>query len=435
MKVDVEELSPVESKVTVEVPTERVDDEIEIAYADVNKRARVPGFRPGKVPRKRLEKMFGDYVAETVSTKLIQETAQTALERKQLVPVAEPGIEPGKLEPKQPFTYTMRIEIRPKVEIKDYTGVETFREEFKITDSLLEKALSELRERHAVFKDPDPPRPAAKGDYLLLDFEATHEGNAVPSEKRENMRYPLGEETYIPELGSHLAGMNTGDTKTFKVSFPEDHNRKELAGKDIEYKVHLKEIKEKILPELDDDLAKEAGEFENLEELKTKTRENLEKYYENLAKARFERRIMDIILEKNPFSVPPSMVNRRARELTAETLRSMGVRNIGPQEFEALSENFRERAERDIRVGFLLEAVAKQENMDAGEDEIQKRIEEMAQEQNIHPDKLRDRLADDNSREMLKAYMLEQKALDFLANKAKIENRKVDPEKLDELKE
>ncbi len=435
MKVDVEELSPVETKILVEVPRERVDDEIEDAYADVNKKARVPGFRPGKVPRKHLERMFHDYVTETVASKLIKETVQTALERKQIMPVSEPRIEPGELKAEQPFIYTMRIEVRPRVEAKNYNDLKTYREVYSVSEELVDKALSEIQERHAVFKDTDSPRPARKGDYLLLDFQATQAGNPLPAEKHENMPYPLGEDIYIPDLSSHLEGMVVSEARTFTVSFPENHPRTDLAGKEVEYTVHLKELKEKILPPLDDELAREAGEYSSLEELREKTRESLKRYYERLSRIRFERRLLDLLLEGNPVPVPPSMVIRRSRELTAQNLQQMGVREIKPEEFESLAEKFREQAERDVQAGFLLEAISRQENIEVTEDETRNRIEELAKEEGIHPDKMRDRLADEESRSRINAYLLEQKTLDFLAKRAKIEDRQVDPEKTESVEE
>ncbi len=431
MKVDVEELSSLERKLTVEVPAERVDDEIDLAYDDVNRKARIPGFRPGKVPRKHLERKFGEYVSDMVREKLFKETVQTALERKQISPVSEPLVEPGEVKPGQSFTYTMRFEVKPEVEASNYKGLETFREVIKVTDEVVDEAMTNIRERHAVFKDPEPPRPAKEGDYLLLDISAMHDGQPVPTERHENMRYPLGEHAYIPDIATHLEGMEAGESRTFTAGFPDEHPRKDLAGKEVEYTVILKEIKEKILPDLDDELAREVGDFKSIDELRARTRENLEKYYERLGRARMENRIIDMLIEGNSFSVPQAMVTRRSQELVAESLRSVGMTRIGQEDFHSLADTFRDRAEKEVRAGFLMDAIARQENIEVTDDDIQNRISELAEEQGINPDKMRDRLADEESRMRLRASMLEQKTLDFLVNNAKIEKREVDMKEIE----
>ncbi len=240
MKVDVEDVSSVEKKVKVEIPAERVKDEFELAFAELQKTARIKGFRPGKAPMKLLESQFKDYVKEKVLRKLLEETITPALDRKQLKPITEPALDFGELKEGAAFSYTLQVDVKPAVELKHYTGLELTREVVELTDAMVEKAVEDLRERQAVFQEPKAPRPAQKGDLLTLDLRAEAGGKEIKGEGGIGIQYTLGDEAYIPGFADQLAGMNVGDKKIFTVKFPEDHYRNELKGKEVAYTAELK---------------------------------------------------------------------------------------------------------------------------------------------------------------------------------------------------
>jgi len=428
MQVEIEDISPVEKKLTVVIPAERVQDEVEEVYAEIGKSVRIKGFRPGKVPRPHLERMFGEDVKSRVGAKLIQDTFQTALERKQLKPVIEPAAEPTPLEAGKDFTYTLRVEVMPPVEAGDFQGLEVEQEVFEVKPADLDAALERMRQEQATLRDLDPPRGAQAGDVLLVDLAAQHEGKPLAKERGKGLRFILGQETGIPGLDQHLQGVKPGESRTFEIRYPEDDAREELKGKAIAYTVQVKEVKERVLPALDDEFAKDQGNCQNLEELRTKTRAGLETYYAERSKRKLEQAVVDRLVEKNPVEVPPSLVHRRAEDLARAALNFIRRREVSEEALHQLAEKFEEQARKEVQAAYLLEAVGRQVNLTASAEEVQKKIEELAARQQVHPDKLKDRLAGEEEQKRLKSDVIEEKVLAFLLGQAKIKTKSVSTE-------
>ena len=315
MKVEVLDISPIEKKVVVEIPVEMVQDEFKIAYQEIQKKAHIKGFRPGKAPMKMIETHFRDYVREQVLKKLLQETLQPALERKQLKPILEPEIDLGELNENKPFSYTLKVELKPIVELKQYKNFELEKEVVEVTDEMVEQAMKDLQERQAVFQEVKEVRGIKEGDLVSLDLWAEIGGKTLEGEGGKGLQYSVGMETYIPGFKEQVIGLKTEEKKSFQVHFPEDHIRKNLAGKVVDYTVEIKGIKEKVLPNLDDEFAKETGIAENLTELKERIRENLTKRFEQVSKIRLERAILDKLVESNPMELPQRLVRKHAEEL------------------------------------------------------------------------------------------------------------------------
>jgi len=425
MQVEIEDISPVEKKLTVIIPAERVQDEVEEVYAEIGKSVRIKGFRPGKVPRPHLERMFGEDVKSRVGAKLIQDTFQTALERKQLKPVTEPAAEPTPVEPGRDFTYTLRVEVMPLVEARDYQGLEVEQELREVSEADLDAALERMRQEQATLRDPEPPRGAQAGDVLLVDLSAKHEGKPLAKERGKGLRFVLGQETGIPGLDQHLQGVKPGETRTFEIRYPDDDSREELNGKTVAYTVQIKEVKERVLPALDDEFAKDQGNCQNLAELRTKTRTGLETYYAERSRRKLEQAALDRLVEKNPVEVPPSLVHRRAEELARSALMFMRQREVSEEALHQLAEKFEEQARKEVQAAYLIEAVGRQENLTASAEEVQKKIEELAGRQQVHPDKLKDRLAGEEDQKRLRSDVVEAKVLAFLLERAKIKSKHV----------
>ncbi len=431
MKVEVEDLSPIEKKVKVEIPAEQVKDEFELAWREVQKRAQIKGFRPGKAPRKILEQHFKDYVKEQVLKKLLQETIGPALDRKQLKPVVEPEIELGELAPDAPFTYTLQVELKPEVELVNYKGIELERDVFEITDEMVAQALEDLRNRHSYYQEVKESRKAQEGDLLIMDLKAELEGKILERESGENLQYPMGAEVHIPNFAQQVGELLPGQKKTFRVKYPDDHQIPELAGKEVDYTVEIKGLKEKVMPELNDQFAQELGEFKDLAELKEKVRRQLEEYYQRISRVRLERALLDKLVELNPVEVPKKLVRRRAQELAQGWFQRMGINNPGQEEFEKMVEEFTARAEKEIKAGFILEAVIEKEGIELTAEEEEAKLKELADRYQMDVEKLKDQLGE-SAMARLREQWLEEKALDFLLSEARIKDRKVSPEEAGE---
>ena len=431
MKVEVEDLSAIEKKVKVEIPAEQVKDEFELAWQEVQKKAQIKGFRPGKAPRKILEQHFKDYVKEQVLKKLLQETIGPALDRKQLKPVVEPEIELGELVPDAPFTYNLRVELKPQVELVNYKELELEREVFEITDDMVEQALEDLRNRHSYYQEVQEPRKAQEGDLVIMDLKAELEGKILERETGENLQYPMGAEIHIPDFAQEISELLPGEKKSFQVKYPDDHQIPELAGKEVNYTVELKGIKEKVTPELNDQFAQELGEFKNLDELKEKVRKQLEEYYQRISRVRLERELLDKLVELNPVEVPRKLVSRRAQELAQEWFQRVGINNPGQEEFEKMVEEFTPRAEKEIKAGFILEAIIEKEGIELTPEEEEAKLKELADRYQMNVEKLKDQLGEP-AMARLREQWLEEKALDFLLTEARIKERKVNPKEAEE---
>jgi trigger factor len=426
MKVDVQDLSSIEKKLTVEIPVEQVQDEYELVFKDVQKTAKLNGFRPGKAPRKIIETHFNDYIKEQVLKKLVQDTIGPALDRKQLKPIVEPAIDFGDLKLGEPFSYTVQVELKPVVELKQYKDIEIDRDVYEITDHNVEHTLEDIQNHNAVYQDLKEVRPVKHGDLLVLDLKAECEGKELADQAGKNIQYPMGQETYIPGFEKEIEGMKTGDKRSFKVKFPEDHPRKTLAGKEVEYTVEVKGLKEKALPKLDDDFAKELGE-ENLAALKEKTRKNLADYLERTSRLKMERVYFDKLVAANPMDAPKTMIRMRANELAETAFRRMGLKDPDKELFDKTVEEFLSRAETEVKAGFILDAIIEKEELKLTPEDEEKKIKEMAEKYQIDVEKLKDQVKDE-SLTHLRTQWIEEKALDFLFSVAKIKDIKADPD-------
>ncbi|OGP57217.1 MAG: trigger factor [Deltaproteobacteria bacterium RBG_13_61_14] len=425
MQVEVEEISAVEKKLTVTIPVERVQDEVEEFYAELSKNVRLKGFRPGKAPRPHLERLFGEEVKTQVGAKLIKDTFQTALERKQLKPASEPAAEPGVLDPNRDFTYTLRVEVVPPVELHEYKGLEVEKEMVEVTEPSVDEALERMRQAQATFKDLDPGRGAEPGDLVVIDLAAKREGKPLGKDRGKSLRLILGEGDTIPQLHENLKGLKPGESRTFEVTYAADDPRPELAGKTIEYAVTLKELKERILPALDDEFAKDQGNCASLAELREKTRQGLATYYTERSRRRLEQAVVDRLVEKNPIAVPPSLVHRRAEELARSALMLVRQRQVSEEALHQLAEQFEDQAKKDVQAAYLIEAVAAREKLEVSEEDLANKIAQLAESQHVHPDKLKDRLAGEEDQKRLKAQVEEEKTLAFLLEQAKIKIKEV----------
>ena len=424
MKASVEEISSIKKKVSVEIPEDEVAKEVDSIYKDLGKKAKIKGFRPGKVPRNILERYFKDYVKTEAMQKLIEETYPKALSETHLEPVSPPVVDPREFEGGKPFQYSAVIEVKPDIQLGEYTGLKIEGKKEEVKDEEVEERLKALKNLHANLKTISETRPIQAGDYAIIDYEASLGGKPLEGGRAIDFTVEVGSGQFIPAFEEKLIGLKPEEEREFEVSFPEDYGYKKWAGKTISFQVKIKEIKEKILPPLDDEFAKDLGDYSSFEELKSKLRGEIEKEKEIALERQLKDRVVDQLLEANPFEVPVSLVEEQAKALVSDTklrLAAQGVdfKNLGISE-EKLQGDYRAVAQRQVKTFLILERIAGQEGIQATDEEAEARLQEMAERMRQKLDVVKRYYEQNGLLPEVKAGIIREKTLNFLVEKANI---------------
>ncbi len=424
VQVQSEAESPILHRVEVEVAAKRVAKAFDRAYRELARQVNVKGFRPGKAPRSVLERLYGPSLAEQLEQTLVAETLAEAIEQTGLEPVSEPAIESQGAKGGESFRYTARVEVKPAIELPDLAGLPAQRPRVEVTGVDVDQELESLRERSAKLIEEPPEVTVQGGHVVTVDFVGRIDGEVFEGGTGQGVEVEIGSGRFIPGFEDQLIGATSGEDRELTVAFPDDYGSAELAGRTAVFAAHVVAIKRREVPELDDEFAKDLGEFETLDDLRTRIREDLERAREDAARSVLHRTLLDSLIERAPFDVPPGMVERR---LEGE-LRSAHDRLSGQvdhdtlhRQLDAWREEWRERAERQVREGLLLEAVARAESLSASPEDVEARIEEMAERQGVSPARLRTAWGDDAFERALEAQLTDEKALEFLTARAKVE--------------
>ncbi len=420
MKVDIASVNGAEKRVTVSLPSELVDRKIDSVYLDLRKNVRLKGFRPGKAPVSILERYFKSQVEEDVISGLVKDTYPKALEEVNASPVSQPKIENSVLERGKDFSYTAVFEIKPEIAVKDYTGIDLNRDiANEATDADVEKEIAALQNNFATMKDVED-RACKKGDYVVIDFDGTVDGKPYTGNSQKNFFLEIAGDSFLPGFEEHITGLEKGMEKTFALAIPEDFPNRELAGKTIKFNVLLKGIKEKILPEVDDEFAKDLGNYTGLEDLKVKIKESIAERKIRDSEAKIKEQIFDVLIDKNPFDVPKSMIETQVRNMIMNTQQMLEARGLKLEDMgqsqEQLFEQYRKPAERQVRSALLLEAIAEAEGITTQEDDLEKKYRELAEQMHQDVNSVKAKI----TREMLQPQILEQKAIELIISQAHI---------------
>jgi len=425
VRVTTHEDSPVAFSLAVEVDAGRVDKAFTRAYRDLGKKVRVKGFRPGKVPRSVLEKLYGPQVAEQLEQSLVAETIGEAIEQSGIEPVAEPAVEPAApAAMATDFSYTLRLEVKPKVELPDLEGLPAVQPAVEVMDAEVDEQLEQLRERNAPAVEEPEGTIVENGHVLSLDFVGRIDGAPFEGGSGQGVELEIGSGGFIPGFEEQLVGSKSGDDVEVDVTFPEEYGNAELAGKEAVFACHVVAVKKKQLPELDDDFAKDTGDFETLDALRERIRKDMEAGQERESKQVLRRSLLDALVERTTFAVPPGMVDRQLEhQLQAAHQRMQGQipHEAMHQQIEQWREQWRDQAEREVREILLLEAVVADQAIEIDDAEVEVRIAEMAEQQGVAADVLEKAYGDEQLKRGLRAQLLDERALAFLAGKAKVE--------------
>jgi trigger factor len=409
---------------SVEVPEEQVIKEVDSFYRELSQKAKIKGFRPGKVPRNILERHFKDYVKTEVIQKLIQESYPQALSEAKLHPISNPLIDPGEMEGGKPFQYAATIEIKPEIKLEGYIGLKIEGKKEEVKDEEVEERLKNLQNLHAQLKTVSDPRPVQPGDFVILDYEASMENKPLDEGKATDFTVEVGSGRFIPDFEEKLVGLKPEEEKEIEVSFPEDYGYKKWAGKTLSFHVKIKEIKEKILPILDDEFAKDLGDYSSLEDLRLKLREETEKEKKLILERQLKDQMVEQLLQANSFEVPESLVEEQTRTLVSDTkmrLATQGVdfKNLGLSE-EKLQGDYREMAQKQVRTFLILEKIADQEGITVTDGEAEDRVQEISERIHQKFDAVKRYYEKNGLIPEVKAGIMSEKILNFLLEKANV---------------
>jgi trigger factor len=424
IRVRASEVSAVVRSLEVAVAAERVRRAYQRAYQQLAKGANVRGFRPGKAPRAVLEKLYGPQVAEQVEQTLVAETLGPALEQAGLEPVAEPEIAAGTLVEAAEFVYTARVEVKPVFELPELAGLPARRPRVQVTDADVERELEGLRQRHAALVEEPAETVAGPGHTLGLDFVGRIDGKPFEGGSGKAIDLELGSDRFLPGFEEQLVGARAGEDREVRVRFPDDYATRELAGRDAVFAVHVAAIRRRVVPALDDEFAKDLGDFESLAALRARVRADLEAAAERAAQAELHRTLLDALIARTGFELPPGLVTRQLeRQLQNAARRLAG--SVPPEALSAQLERWREewrgRAEREVRETLLLEAIAKARGIEVEAAEVEARVAELARVQRVDAGRLRRAWGEDGLERALRTQLTDERVLAFLASTAKVE--------------
>jgi trigger factor len=420
MKVAVEELESCKRRLAVEAPLDIVQKEWEKAYGRVQKRASLPGFRRGHVPRSLVKLHFADDVRREVAEHLIPDVYRQALSEAQIAPVNEPDLQDLKLEEDAPLSFTAVVEVKPAITLGDYRGVEVQHAPAPVTDAEVDETLERMREQHAEFRSVE--RAAATGDMVIVDYTLSPEAHDAST--ATGYHFLVGSGTVLPEIDAAVVGLTAGQERDVPVHFADDHRMETLRGKGGTAHLKLTEVKEKILPALDDDFAKVLGQFETLDAVRTEVRRQLESAKEADSRRTLEDKIIEALLARHEFGIPDAMVMRQVGhhiEHTRDRLRRQGVDPDRIQlDYGKLLTELRPAAEASVRRALLLEAIGEKEEIAVGDAEIEAEIDKYAQASQRPAPAVRRMMEKSGDLDALRHGLRERKTLDMLIEHARV---------------
>jgi trigger factor len=439
MQVTVEDLSSVKKILRIEIPEDKVVSELDASYKNLKKTAKVKGFRPGKTPRSVLKRMFKKDVHADVSSRLIQDSFLDALKETGLNIVGNPKVDPPGLEEKGPYKYDATIEIRPEIEDIDFKGLALKKTLYKVSDEEINAQLKMLQKSLAQQKTVEEDRPIKEDDFALIDYEGFKDGKPyAETQMTENFTMKVGTGQILKEFDTGITGMKPGETRKIEVTFPKDYFNAKLAGLKITFNTKLNEIREEVLPEIDDELAKGLGNIETLDELKKTITDNLKQGYEKRVEQEINEQIFTALIEKTDFEVPDTMIDYELEGIVAEAERSFAYRNVSMEDMgltkEGIAEKYRDTALKQVKRHLILSKLIEQEKLTLSDEDLENGYKEMADSFNQPVEEIKNFYNQNKDKvEFFKHTLLEKQAIRLIIDNSTVEDIesgvKKDPEK------
>jgi trigger factor len=417
---DAKKQDGVKREISVEIPADEVARETEVIVQKYQKVARLPGFRSGHVPASIIKQRFKEDLKSDVVEALVPRHFRKEAEKQGLIPVSQPQVTDLHIHEGEPLRFKASFEIMPEIVVEGYKELRADHPEIAVNDEEVEEAVNSVREQHATYTSVEG-RPLADGDFAQSSMDGKpkqDDGTAQPVHMDEVL-IEIGGKNTVAEFTENLRGANAGDQREFEVSYPEDSADKRLAGKTFIYTVKVQAIKQKNLPELNDDFAKELGEFANFDQVRKQIRENMEAERKHDAERQAKDKLVTELVKRNEFEVPESLVDRQIdlrleRGLRALAAQGMKMEDLKKMDLPRLRVGQRDQAVQDVKSSLLLERVADLEKIEAGEDDVDREIAALAQQTKQTPEAVRARLTQDGGLDRIRNRIRSEKTLDFL---------------------
>ena len=423
-EVKIEDISSVQRKLSFEVLWDDVKKEIDSIYKTVGRSAKIRGFRPGKAPRNVLELHYKEKVEEEAVSNLVTKHFSDAVEKNHIDVVAQPVIDQNGITKGENFLFTATVDVQPLLDPRDYAGLALEKESLSVTKADVDDRLTQIRQMYATLEDVGEDRGLADGDFALIDFAGTIGGEARKELAAKDHTLQIGSQSFVPGFEEQLIGMKKGESRDITVTFPETYGAKDIAGKEVLFSVTLKNIREKILPELNEEFVKNFEKYESLEDLKNDVKKSLEEEGESRIKEQLRDKIIDALLEKNEFEVPPSWVERQTYAMMLDARQRMVQNGMSDDQAAEISYNmhdrFLEQATRMVKTSFMLGKIAEKESIEVSEEDVDEKLKEIAQRYGQEYGSVKKFYEGDGMKERLKDQLLETKILDFVEEKADI---------------
>lgn len=433
MQVTVKDVSTVKKILSIEVPEKDVVQELDNAYKTLKKNAKIKGFRPGKAPRSVLERYYKQDVHNDVTSKLLQDSFIAALKETELSIVGQPQLDPPSLDEKGPYKYEATVEVKPELGALDFKGLKLQKNLYEVSDEEIDTQLKLLQKNLAKREPITKERPVQEDDFVSIDYQGFKDGQPfVETQKTNNFTMKVGAGSILKEFDEQIIGMQPGASREIQVKFPEDYFNDKLANHEITFQTTVNEIREEKLPEIDDEFAKELGQYENLDAVKKAITDNLQQGYDKRVEHELNEQIFEALIAKTEFELPESMVEYELEGIVEEAERSFAYYNKSMEEAglskEKLSEQYRGTAEKQVRRHLILGQIVDQEKLTLADGELEKGFEEIAASVNQPAEQIRSYYQQNSDKlAMFKHTLLEKDAIKLIIENSTIEN--VEPQK------
>ncbi len=424
MKSTVDKLDGLARKITVEIPAERVQKAFDKVYKALQKKANIKGFRQGKAPLATIKTTYGDQVKGDVVNDLINDGYQQALEEHKLEPVGYPQVSFEPINETQIFSFTAEVEIRPEIEVKNFEGLSVMKEKLDVADDRIATILDNIRGNQAELVSVFEDRAVSDGDVAVIDFEGKVNGEPLPNGSATGHELEIGTKNFIEGFEEGLVGMKIGESRTLSLRFPEGYHEASLSGAPVQFDVKLTAIKKKVLPEINDELAKKVGDFQSLNDLKERIRKDIEESEGKRILDDMRNRVMKALVEANPVEAPKSLVAQQKQALEEDFKGRLKQQGMNEGDFEEYkkkwAEDFEESAAFMVKSTFLLDALAEKLDLRASPSEIEEKIDEYAKQTGIEIARLKEFYGKPERRSRLSFQVTEEKVVRYLIEKAKV---------------
>jgi trigger factor len=436
MKMEVTELGPMKRALKIEVPADEVTQRFAQAYTELNRQVSIPGFRPGKAPMALLEKKYAKAVEEDVIRSLVPDYYDRAVRQAGIVPVLVeiPPLERVKIKRDSPFTFTATVEIKPKIDLRDYKApnpISLKPDKRTVTDEQIDRGLAVLREQHARLDAAPAGHAIGDGDYVILDLEGSLDGQPLEGTKKDGQLHKVGSNAAILglEIDRHVTGKHEGEVVTIPQPYPANHPDHRVAGKTVSFVLTIKAVKQKMLPALDDEFAKDCGPYTSLQEIKDRLQSEMEKALKKEIEETYKDTILKRLVETHHFDLPETLIERELEAIVRQQVQQQQRRGgtdpsaINQDNLKKVRDDNRQEAERRVKVGLILEAIAEKEGLSVSQDDINAEITRLATELRMPMAELVKMIqaGGRDSIDELRARILADKALDFVYRHAVIQ--------------